>query len=353
MLAADWNPAPGAGSVWSALKRSVFHGMQSTLAASGLASAYVRTRRVMGATILMYHSVAAAPESSWIDPRYRIPPEIFDAQMSFLSRHRQVVSMTDLVTALEQGRPLPAGTVVLTFDDGYLDNLTVAAPILEKYRLPAILYLATSYVSRSENQWIDRIYGLFRARTRQDFELEGATPQRFDLSDPAQERTAYRAVCKVLLEGTLDQRTRCLEDLDRRLAPEARGPRLTLSWDEVRDLIRRYPRFEIGAHTQNHIELPGKGADLAESEIVGSTEEIRRELGQRPLHFAYPYNRWSADSQERVRRNGYRSAVGAGTEYLITPQSDRFAIPRFDSDLPLRRLDFVTSGACPGLVGLP
>src|SRR6185295_18108957 len=290
------------------------------------------------------------PESAWVDPRYHVPPAEFDAQMAFLSRHRKVVSMTQLASALEAGRDLPAGTVVVTFDDGYRDNLTVAAPILARYGLPATLYLATSYVSRSENQWIDRLFGLFRSRTREElaFEAEGG---RFDLRDPLQERTAYHTASRILLEGTLDRRNRCLDEVQRRLEPKSGGPRLTLTWDEVRDLVKQYPRFEIGSHTQNHIDLPGNEGDLAESEIAGCTEEIRRELGQRPLHFSFPYNRWSADSKERVRRNGYLSAVGAGTDYLITAKSDRFAIPRFDSDLPVRRLDFVTSGACPGLVG--
>ena len=331
------------------MKRTALHGLQSTLALTGLDSVYVRARGVHGAIILMYHSVASEPEAAWVDRRYHVTPETFERQMSFLSRHRNVVAMSDLVTAIEEGRDLPAGTVVLTFDDGYRDNLTVAAPILARYGFPATLYLATAYVSRSENQWIDRLFGLFRTRTRQELSFEGEPTGRFDLSDPAQEWTAYRAASKILLEATPDRRRSCFEELDRRLGPESSGPRLTLTWEEVRDLLRVHPKFEIGAHTQNHVDLPGHEGDLAESEIAGSAEEVRRELGQRPAHFSFPYNRWSAESKERVRRNGYRSAVGSGTEFLITGKSDRFALPRIDSGLPLRRLRFVTSGAYPGL----
>jgi peptidoglycan/xylan/chitin deacetylase (PgdA/CDA1 family) len=333
----------------STLKRAMLQGLQSTLSMSGLAALYVRLRGICGATILMYHSVAREPESAWVDPRYHVDPETFEAQMSFLSRHRKVVSMPDLVEAIEGGRDLPAGSVALTFDDGYLDNLTVAAPILSKYGFPATLYLASAYVSRAENQWIDRLFGLFRSRTRQELLFEGDSSSRFDLSDPEQERTAYRTACKILLEGSLDRRIRCFEEIDRRLSPESSGPRLTLNWDEVRDLVRRFPRFEIGAHTSNHIDLPGNEGDLAEKEISGCTEEIRRELGQRPQHFSFPYNRWNPVSKDRVRRNGYRSAVGSGTDYLITRKSDPYALPRIDSGLSLRRLNFVTSGAYPGL----
>jgi peptidoglycan/xylan/chitin deacetylase (PgdA/CDA1 family) len=333
------------------MKRAFVHGLQSTLSLSGLASLYVRSAGIRGAVILMYHSVAKEPESAWIDPRYHVTPATFEAQMNFLSRHRKVVSMTDLVAAIEEGRDLPAGSVAITFDDGYRDNLTVAAPVLAKYGLPATLYLCSSYVSRSENQWIDRLYGLFRSRTREELAFDQEPAGRFDLSDPEQERTAYRTACKILLEGDLDRRTRCFEEMDRRLGPESAGPRLTLSWDEVRDLVRLHPNFEIGAHSRNHLDLPRFEGELAEGEIAGSAEEIRRELGQRPAHFSFPYNRWSPESRERVRRNGYRSAVGSGTEYRITSKSDRYALPRLDSDLSLRRLDFVTSGAFPNLAG--
>lgn len=352
MRAADRNPAPAA-SAWNVMKRTLRHGLQSAFALSGLASVYVRALGIRGGTILMYHSVADGPESAWVDPRYHVPPARFEEQMSFLARHRRVVSLTELVGAVEDGRDLPAGSVALTFDDGYRDNLTVAAPILEKFGLPATLFLATSYVSRSENQWIDRLFGLFRVRTLQDLSFDEDPSARFDLSDAGQARSAYRAASRILLEGTVDRRTRCLEELERRLKPESSGPRLTLNWDEVRDLVRRHPRFEIGAHTQNHVDLPGHEGDLAENEIAGGTEEIRRELGQRPVYFSFPYNRWNAQSQERVRRNGYRAAVGAGTDYLITAKSDRYALPRFDSGLSRLRLDFVTSGACPGLVKQP
>lgn len=349
MRADYWNPNPHPGAAWSTLKRTMLHGLQSTLTLSGLASLYVRTRGIRGVTILMYHSVARAPESSWVDPRYHLSPDRFEEQMSFLSRHRKVVSMSELVTALEEGRDLPARSVAITFDDGYLDNLTVAAPILSKYGLPATLYLASAYVSRAENQWIDRVFGLFRARTRQDFSLDGESPERFDLSDPTRARTAYQAACKILLGGSLERRTRCLEEMERQLRPESPGPRLTLGWDDVRDLVRQHPRFEIGSHTRNHVDLTGQEGALAESEIADCTEEIRRELGQRPLHFSFPYNRWSNDCKERVHRNGYRSAVGSGTEVLITGKSDRFVLPRMDSGMPLRRLKYVTSGAHPGL----
>ena len=191
--------------------------------------------------------------------------------MSFLARHRRVVSMTDLVSAIQERRDLPAGSVVITFDDGYLDNLTVAAPILAEKGLPAILYLASAYVDRGENQWVDRLYSLFKARTRQELTLpaEGEGSRRFKLSDSAQEADAYKWGAKFLLEGTWPQREAFLKALEDQLAPEKSAPRLTLRWDEVLELRRRYPRFEIGAHTRNHVDLTHHAGSVLEDPPVG------------------------------------------------------------------------------------
>src|SRR5262249_8047209 len=136
MRAAQWNPNPSGG-----LKRSLLHGLHSALAWSGLASFYVKARGIRGAVILMYHSVAGEPDSRWLDPRNHLAPAALEEQLSFLARHRRVVPMSELVRALDEGRDLEAGSVVLTFDDGYRDNLTVAAPLLAEKKLPALLYL--------------------------------------------------------------------------------------------------------------------------------------------------------------------------------------------------------------------
>src|SRR5581483_10113475 len=98
---------------------------------------------------------------------------------------------------------------------------------------------------------------LFRFRTKQELILEQDSGRRFNLTDPDQERAAYHAACMILLEGTADRRVEFFEELGHRLGTESTGPRLTMTWDDVRDLVRRYPRIEIGCHTQNHVDLPG------------------------------------------------------------------------------------------------
>jgi peptidoglycan/xylan/chitin deacetylase (PgdA/CDA1 family) len=238
-----------------------------------------------------------------------------------------------VVDEIASGGTPPAGTVCITFDDGYLDNLTVAAPILEKHRLPATLFLATGYVERAEAQWADALHCLFKYSTR-----------------PV---SADRALLqRRLLEADRDERTRLLGELERQLVPAVKAPRLTMNWDDARKLRSRYPGFDIGGHTRNHIDLRARRGEAARAEIAGCGEDLRRELGLEPGHFAFPYERWCAETRDLVIASGWKSALGMGTAFRITPASDRFALPRVESTGSMTALRFKTSGAYPGALAL-
>lgn len=99
--------------------------------------------RPKGAVVLMYHSVDTA---GW---RYGVSPEVFERQMRFLSQHRSVVSLADVVACAKGEKALTRNSVAITFDDGYKDTYTTAFPILKKYNLPAAVFL-TSDLSRKE-----------------------------------------------------------------------------------------------------------------------------------------------------------------------------------------------------------
>ena len=207
---------------------------------------------INGAIILMYHSIADGQHLQFVDPANHVPPEVFARQMEFLSLRRNVVEMSELVAMLSRGETPPAGTIVLTFDDGYLDNLTVAAPILKRYQLPATLFLPTGYIDRGENQWIDQAYTAFVHRTEDDFVWGPHCDRAFSLHYAKQREAAYRLVTAELLESNADERKALLDKLQQQLKPSLNTPRLTMNWDDVLSLLRRYDGFRIGGHTMEH-----------------------------------------------------------------------------------------------------
>ena len=343
---------PGAASPtseptrWSLFKRGCLRSLQAGLDATGIASWYVRARKVTGATVLNYHSVARPEEARWVDPRYHLPPSEFERQMRYLAAHRRPVSLSRLLESMAGGRDLPPGSVVVTFDDGYLDHLTVAAPILVKLRIPATFFLPTGYVSRVENQWVDRLYSSFLRRTRHDMLVDG---EAFDLTRASQEREAFRRKESVLLITTYSERSAHLRNVEEQIRPEGSAPKLTMDWDDVRRLQRISPAFDIGAHSRDHIDMSALEESDARAEIAACAEDLRRELGEAPRDFSFPYERWNPRVREEVRAQGFRSAMGDGPDPLITRDSDRFALPRLDPVTLRTTFGFATSGAYPAL----
>jgi peptidoglycan/xylan/chitin deacetylase (PgdA/CDA1 family) len=336
------------GRIWS-MRREI---AGAALQWSGAGSAFERLARPEGAAILMYHSIADPQAARFVEPRIHMSAKRFERQMAFLSRHRTVVPLSEVVESVAAGRSLPNRTVCITFDDGYLDNLTVAAPILQRLRLPAMLYLPTGYITRGEPQWGDRLNWIFGFRTSNELSLPRAALSEANLAISGERSAARSQIHARLLEAGYDEREELLGELEERLRPAGALPRLTMNWDDVRELRRRYPLFEVGGHSRDHIDLRKHRGVAARSQIRECASDLRRELGIEPEHFSFPYERWCAETRKEVEAAGWRSAVAAGTDYRIVAASDRFAMPRIECPRAMTGLRFKTSGAYPGALAM-
>lgn len=330
------------------LKRRMLLGAHSFLYASGIASAYAVLSKASGATILMYHSVAEEADAAWIDPRDHMAPETFRRQIAFLARRRRVVSMDDVAAALAEGRSLPAGSVAITIDDGYLDTLSVAAPILAEHGTQATLYLATGYVSRRENQWTDQLYSVFLRRAVDALRLPWEETER-NLSLDGGEEGAYREAASRLIISSWKERKAILADIAGQLAPAGQAPRLTLGWDEVRRIKSEFPLLALGGHTRDHLDLSSLSPEAAAAEIEACADDMEKELGERPRHFTFPYNRSEPWLGRMLEDMGFSTGAASGRETLIKAGAPRFRLPRIEAPSSLARLGFYTGGAYPRL----
>jgi len=100
-----------------------------------------------GTAILLYHALGREGERA---SRYVLPPRAFARQLAWLRRRRYtVVGLDDFVHARLEHRLMPSKSVVLTFDDGYADNLDLALPELERHGFPATVFLVTAVGDRA------------------------------------------------------------------------------------------------------------------------------------------------------------------------------------------------------------
>ena len=314
---------------------------QKSLYWSGLAHLYAKLRRSNAAVILTYHSVADDRDAVWIDPTCHLPVDQFKRQVQFLAKHRNVISIGDVVRSIEEGRPLPRGAVVLTFDDGYRDFLYQVCPVLSELGVPAILYVPTGVISHARSSWADEIFNIFRTRRRHA--LNGA-----DLRSVRRCRQVFQSLHERLIRADRVDRNRILANVREELDPAEREPHLFLTWEELRTIHRRFPQIDLGVHSCDHIDLTAHDGAVAIDDIDRSAAEFERELSWRPKHFAYPYNR-SNDATREMMHGRFVTAVTAGPPHKVDAASDLLSLRRIDVPGTRTLFRFRTGGAYPDL----
>ena len=243
--------------------------------------------------VLSYHRVNDAG-----DPFFpAMSTAVFEQHMAHLARSYRVLTVEDLVDRMRRGR-LPRNAIALTFDDGYRDNLTHAAPILARYGLPATVFLTTGFIGTAEAPWFDRIALAFKNTTAKS--IVAPWGGRVELSSTGDRLAAVACALEYFKGLGQDEFERRLNELLALLGIEARGafPGWMLSWDDV--LALRRLGFSIGAHTVSHPILSRVGMERARAEIVGSRAMIEKACGFAPTAFAYP-NGKPDDYSEAVR----------------------------------------------------
>lgn len=308
---------------------------------------YSKFSKFEAAVILMYHSVSSESDRNWIDPDNDIPEEMFEKQMRYLHKNCKVVSMDHLCRCIRNNSPIEPRTVVITFDDGYRNNLGNAAKVLDRYQFPAIIYLATEYISRGEAQWIDELYSYFKFRTINTLELDGFG--KLDLSSKESAEEAYESLKLRLREFERGNRRLLLDRIKKKLRPSPIPTRLTLSWNELSEQLTEFSNITLGVHTQNHVNLTSLGPESIDNEINLSISDVLKNLGVEVKHFSYPYGRWNDIVRSRVEQASLYSAVTTEPVPAVTINSDVLSLPRIEVPRNMALFKYMVSGAYPGL----
>jgi peptidoglycan/xylan/chitin deacetylase (PgdA/CDA1 family) len=322
---------------------------QSLLGRSHLANLYARRRGLTGAVVLCYHSIASQPDSRWIDPGKRVPVPVFRNQMRFLAKHRHVVSLDRIVAAIASGERLPAGTVAITFDDGYRDNMTEAFPILHSLGLPATVFLPTRYIDDAEPAWINRLYAAVMYRTTDELDIDVPFRFRASFASASKRLEAYRALSDLVFELDYDTRVQGLRSIAERLGSPLPSHRIGMNWADVRESRVRFPKIQFGSHTVTHLDMNAACTATLQQELTQSKLEIEGHLQEAVEHFAYPYSRVGPDNESLVAAAGYRAAFAGAEGVRVGPEAPLYRVPRIDAPASLGRLALITSGAFPEL----
>jgi len=262
----------------------------------------------------------------------------FRAQMHWISTRMHPVSMRDVLAALDGGAPLPRDAVVVTFDDGYDDNYTVAFPILRELGVPATFFVSTGHI---ESGMPYRYDWLVHMLCRTDATRLLAPEIGVDAAIPA-----ARAERRQLAEYLLD-RIKSLDDagqlaliarLEREWSLPCAAPHPDchpLGWAQLREM--QDAGMEIGGHGVHHRMLAKLPREEMREELRQCKAALDRELPRPVFALSYPVGGLDAvDAEVTAAASdvGFRLGCTYVSGTWRMRGDDRFMIPR----LPVERM---------------
>jgi peptidoglycan/xylan/chitin deacetylase (PgdA/CDA1 family) len=294
-------------------------------------------------TVLSYHRIGNHELSNYDPAVYSATADEFDAQISYLRRRHRVISLEEAIDLLQHSNPRVKSGILLTFDDGYLDNYDIAFPILRAHGVPAVFFLCTTYVGTAIIPWWDHIAYLVRRTTKDVIHLDYPSTQEFDLT--AGRASALVRILKVFKSPATKEPHRMIAAIEN--ACEVPSPvgseRMFLNWDEATEMLRG--GMSIGSHTHTHNLLAKASYDEQVRELRTSKQILQARLGAKIASLAYPVGGLTAFSRETMDAAsvaGFEAAFSNYGGFNIPGQTEPFDIRRnsvdFGTDLCRLRL---------------
>lgn len=315
--------------------------------------------------ILLYHRVAEVDSDPW---SLCVTPQHFAEHLEVLRKYTYPVQLQQLTQAIED-RKLSSRSVVITFDDGYADNLHNAKPLLEHYGIPATVFLASGYIGHKREFWWDELERiLLQASTLPpslhlsingntcQWELEEAAYYSKDAyqqhrywqiereADSSPRHFLYRSLWQLLRPMLENERRKVLDELLAWAGAElvSRPTHRSLTLEEIFTL-KQGELIEVGAHTVTHPLLSALPATLQRNEIQQSKADLEEIVGHQVSSFAYPYGDYTNETVALVREAGFARACSTIADG-VRRRSDCFQLPRvvvedWDGEEFTRRLE--------------
>lgn len=262
--------------------------------------------------VLTYHRVGDAEQDPWDPGVFSATADEFDEQVGYLKRKHALVTLDEALEFIEgTGNDRSRRCrVLITFDDGSLDNYEVAFPILRSHGAQGVFFLCSNLVGSSHVPWWDHIAYLVKSAPKRKFSLRYPAGLDVDI-DADGLRESLRSICNLYKSPANVDPERFMGELQ--YALDVKGlsavQRRFLTWDEARAMLAG--GMAIGAHTHTHPMLSKLAEEDQRKELTQSRSIISENLAIKTESLAYPFgSRASFTKQtERIAEEvGFRAA---------------------------------------------
>jgi peptidoglycan/xylan/chitin deacetylase (PgdA/CDA1 family) len=261
-----------------------------------------------------------------------VSPQNFEQQLAILRDASNPITLEAFVES-QYSNSLPPRAVVITFDDGYIDNLQNAWPLLERYRVPATLFIATGFLGSMF--WWDELARLIMetetSSTNLNLTINGQS-YRWEVNKEDETRKRLlEEIYQLLLPLDEISRQQSLYQLNKwadlgAIPVDASDMRCMVE-SEIRQ-IAKGGVVTIGAHTVTHprlTDLPTKGQQFE----IDKSRDCLQQIIERPIkHFSYPNGSYNETTKKLLNQAGFTAACASYND-IAHSRTDPFTLPRF------------------------
>ena len=272
--------------------------------------------------VLLYHRVCDLPLDVW---GLAISPEVFEQHIRFYKENYNILRFDDDWSNVQEP------SLVITFDDGYEDNLQYALPILEKYHVPATVFVSSGNIGTDKEFWWDELERIIFYNNKDEYYFK-ANGECLPLSTYEEKEKACQRIRlyikKLLPEAREDFLKKMMSELEAERLP--RTINRTVNEKGLR-VLASSPYITIGGHTVTHNMLSAESPERQEWEIRTSKSKIEEIIDDEIKVFSYPFGGFDDINEysiESVRKAGYKRAAttfvglaGKETEPYIIPRN--------------------------------
>jgi peptidoglycan/xylan/chitin deacetylase (PgdA/CDA1 family) len=293
----------------------------SLLAVSGFYSLWGLFRRESIVILTIHGVMDKGCDAEWEPTRPQISSKHLEHSLKLTLKYCKFISLDEAVDMLSGNIQFQRNCVVLTFDDGYRNNLTHAWPVLVKLKVPAIVFPAVGHIEKRECFWFDRLDYAIQQHAAAGGRYCALGDERIEI-DSTNRKSLRKSIKTVIfkikeLSGSDDEVMAIAEKTISQLEA-AYGKSLNtmiesdawcgvMSWDDLK--LARERGMDIGSHTVDHARVGLLDEAAVRWQLSESKRIIEEKLQQECKYFCYPNGDYSEAVIPQVREAGYKAAL--------------------------------------------
>jgi len=253
----------------------------------------------------------------------------FKQRLDALATDFDIIDEKFATRILDKNEPGPANACWITFDDGYQDTLTLAAPVLTEYGIKPTLFLTTRLLAGNWFLPVDRWYSILLNATRRCGEFgHGNNAWEFDLDkETDRERFVNGEEKQRFINGTILEQERALEQLTNTFESNSQYPKMEYLCREDLSTLTDLGWF-VGPHGHTHQILPKCSEAELVNEVMSSLSILGKLSIKRSRWFSYSDGVVDSRVQAILEPHGYLGALRTEGR-LADPTDDSWEMPRF------------------------